>query len=304
MTWIKRNLIFVITALIGVALIGWAVWSWLNVKSEDDQAKTDFEAVMNELNGLRTMNPYPTPENIEAAKGEAAQMRGLVGDFQKVFGPFPPVPAMDEKAFAAELSRRVAVWQNEAKTAAVKVPTDDYGFSFDGLRGLLSFPSNCIPIWLEQFNEVNGLVDIVLRSHVNEITGLMRVPVYPGDQGGPAFVATTWLTNNLGVVAPYQIDMVCFSRDLAAVLEGFDNATNCYVVKSVTVRPTTNPAGQPGAAPALTAEQFRGYHPVGPQPGRPGAPGAKGPTGVTIIRERPLFVSVVVDAIQLKPAKP
>src|SRR4051812_479953 len=158
MTWIKRNLIFLIIVLVGVLLTGWAVYSWLEVKSEDDQAKTDFEAVMNELNGLRTMNPYPTPENIEAAKAEAAQMRGLLVDFQKVFAPFPaPVP-MDEKTFAADLSRHVAVWQNEAKTAAVKLPTEDYGFSFDGLRGLLSFPSNCIPTWQDQFNQVNGII--------------------------------------------------------------------------------------------------------------------------------------------------
>lgn len=296
MTWIKRNLIFVITAFVGVVLIGWAVWSWLGVKSEDDQAKTDFDTVMNELNQLRTMNPYPTPEHIEAAKGEATQMRGLVADYQTVFAPFPPVPAMDEKTFAAELSRRVALWQNEAKTTAVKVPTDDYGFSFDGLRGLLSFPSNCIPVWLQQFNEINGIIDIVLRSHVNEVTGLMRVPVYPGDQGGPSFVATTWVTNNLGVVAPYQVDMVCFSRDLATVLEGFVNATNCYVVRSVTVRPTTNLANQPGANPMVNAAEQRRFVPQ-----IPGKPGAKGQTGVTIIRERPLFVSLVVDAIQLKP---
>jgi hypothetical protein len=130
----------------------------------------------------------------------------------------------------------------------------------------------------------------------------MRVPVYPGDQGGANFVQTTWVTNNLGVVAPYQIDMVCFSRDLASLLEGFDNATNCYVVRSVTVRPTTSLAGQPGAPGVNAAEQQRYRIPV--QPTRPGAPGAKGPTGVTIIREKPLFVSVVVDAIQLKPAKP
>jgi hypothetical protein len=302
MTWIKRNLIFLIIALVGVLLTGWAVWSWMSVRDEDNQAKTDFEAVMNELNGLRTMNPYPTPENIEAAKAEAAQMRGLLVDFQKVFAPFPAAVPMDEKTFAAELSRHVAVWQNEAKIAAVKLPTEDYGFSFDGLRGLLSFPSNCIPVWQEQFSQVNNIIDFVLRSHVNEVTSLMRVPVYPGDQGGPNFVQTTWVTNNLGVVSPYQIDMVCFSRDLASLLEAFDNATNCYVVRSVTVRPTTNLAGQPGAPGVSAAEQQRFRLPV--QPTRPGAPGAKGPTGVTIIRERPLFVSVVVDAIQLKPAKP
>jgi hypothetical protein len=300
MTWIKRNLIFVITLLVGVLLIGWAVWSWMGVKAEDDQAKTDFEAVMNELNGLRVMNPYPTPENIEAAKAEANQMRGLLGDFQKVFAPFPPVPAMDEKSFAAELSRRVAVWQTQARTAAVKMPSEDYGFSFDGLRGLLSFPSNCIPVWLEQFNEVNGIVDIVLRSHVNEVTTLMRVPVYPGDQGGQMFVPTTWVTNNLGVVAPYQLDILCFSRDLASVLEGFDNATNCYVVKSVTVRPTVNNANQPGGVPGPNLAEQRFQRPL-PQPGRGGP---KGPTGVTIIREKPLFVSLVVDAIQVKATKP
>jgi hypothetical protein len=76
-------------------------------------------------------------------------------------------------------------------------------------------------------------------------------------------------------------------------------------VKSVTVRPTTNPAGQPGGNPAIPggAERYP-VRSLAPQPVRPNTPGAKGPTGVTIIRERPLFVSLVVDAIQLKPVKP
>jgi hypothetical protein len=321
MLWIKRNLIFVITAVVGLLLAGWAGYSWSNVASEDKAVKEDFDSVMNELTTLRGMNPYPTPENIEAAKAEAAQMRGLLGQFQTVFAPFPAVPAMDEKMFAAELSRRVANWQSTAKTLAIKLPDPQYAFSFSDLTGQLAFPTNCIPTWLEQFNEMQGILDIVYRAHVNELDSIQRVPVYPGDQGGAEFLPTTWVTNQLGVVAPYQVSFVCFTHELSQVLEGFIASTNCYVVKSVAIAPSKAQAGTINSpAPAYQIQQRYAPPPraatpaerYGPAMGTPppvaAAPvyaRAAGPSGpVTVIRQKPLFVTLVVDAIQLKPVKP
>lgn len=324
MLWIKRNLIFVITAVVGLLLAGWAGYSWSNASSEDKAVKDDFDSVMNELTTLRSMNPYPTPENIEAAKAESAQMRGLLGQFQTVFVPFPAVPAMDEKMFAAELSRRVAQWQASAKSVAIKLPDPQYAFSFSGLTGQLAFPTNCIPEWLEQFNEMQGILDILYRSHVNELDGIQRVPVYPGDQGGTDFLPTTWVTNQLGVLAPYQVSFVCFTRELSQVLEGFINSTNCYIVKSVVVAASKAQAGSLGSpGPAYQPQQRYPQQPqrsqtvaerygpaaagTAPAPapapvyaGRPAGPSAP----VTVIREKPLFVTLVVDAIQIKPVKP
>lgn len=326
MLWIKRNLIFVITAVVGLLLAGWAGYSLTNSMSEDKAVKDDFDSVMNELTGLRNMNPYPTPENIEAAKGEAAQMRGLLGQFQTVFAPFPPVPAMNEQAFAAELARRVAQWQETAKTAAVKLPDPQYAFSFSDLTGQLAFPTNCIPGWLEQFNEMQGILDIIFRAHVNEFGGIQRVPVFPGDQGGNDFVATTWVTNQLGVAAPYQVSIVCFTRELSQILEGLLSATNCYVVKSVVVAPAKAQGNQPGMSAPAYSPQLR--YPTAPAPqisdaqryggafGRGGTPAPTAPAPVyayrpaapagpvTIIREQPLLVTLVIDAIQIKPVKP
>lgn len=320
MLWIKRNLIFVITAVVGLLLAGWAGYSLMNAMSEDKAVKDDFDSVMNELTGLRNMNPYPTPENIESAKAEATQMRGLVGQFQTVFAPFPPTPTMNEQGFAAELARRLNQWQLAAKTAAVKLPDPEYAFSFAGLTGQLAFPSNCIPGWLEQFNEMQGILDIIFRAHVNELGDVQRVPVYPGDQGGNGFLATTWVTNQLGVVAPYQISIVCFTRELSQILEGLITSTNCYVVKSVVVAPTKAQAQSGGGAPVYAqrysvpgqprpmsdAERYgRGAAPVPTTPAPVYAYRTAAPAGpVTVIREQPLYVTLVIDAIQVKPVKP
>jgi hypothetical protein len=297
MTWIKRNIMFVVTAVVGVLLTGWAGYSLMGAMAEDKQAQDDFTSVMNELTTLRNMNPYPTPENIDLAKAEATQMRGLLGEFHKVFAPFPPVPAMDEKGFAAELSRRIANWTLDAKTTAVNIP-DQYAFSFSGLVGKLSFASNCIPAYLQQFNEMDGILETLFRAHVNELESIQRVPVYPCDAGGTDFLQTTWVTNQLGVLAPYQVSFLCFSRDLGQVLEGLINSTNCYVVKSVIVT-STKPQGSQGGAGPGPVPGYNGPRPPY-QPVRPGA-APKGPVGVTVIREKPLFVTLVIDAVQLKP---
>jgi len=326
MLWIKRNLIFVITAVVGLLLAGWAGYSLTNNMSEDKAVKDDFDSVMNELTTVRNMNPYPTPENIDAAKAEAAQMRGLLGQFQTVFAPFPPLPVMDEKMFAAELSGRIAQWQTAAKTVAVKLPEPQYAFSFGGLTGQLAFPTNCIPNWLQQFNEMQGILDIIYRAHINELDSILRVPVYPCDQGGAEFLQTTWVTNQLGVVAPYQVSFVCFTRELSQVLEGFITSTNCYIVKSVVVaaskaqagsinsaQPTYQPQQRYAPAPAqramTAAERYGPGFGAAPAPAPAPAPvyaaRAAGPSGpMTVIREKPLFVTLVVDAIQLKPVKP
>jgi hypothetical protein len=293
MTWIKRNLIFVITVAVGVLLAGWAGYSLMGAMNEDKQVQDDFTSVVNQLTTVRSMNPYPTPENIESAKAEAAQMRGLLGDFHKVYAPFPPVPNLDEKAFAAELSRRISGWTADAKNTAVGIP-DQYAFSFSGLVGQLSFASNCIPAYLQQFNEMDGILQALFRAHVNELESLQRVPVYPCDSGGNDFLQTSWVTNQVGVVAPYQVSFLCFSRDLGTVLESLINSTNCYVVKSVVVTPT-KPQEQPGRVAAPPAA----YRPPVTIPGKPGA--TKGSPGITVIREKPLFVTLVIDAIQLKP---
>lgn len=299
MTWIKRNILFVITALVGVLLTGWAGYSLMGAMTEDKQAQDDFTSVMNELTTLRNMNPYPTPVNIETAKAEAAQMRGVLADFHKVYAPFPAVPAMDEKGFAAELSRRIANWTTDAKTTAVTIP-EGYAFSFSGLVGKLSFASNCIPAYLEQFNEMDGILETLFRAHVNELESIQRVPVYPCDAGGTDFLQTTWVTNQMGVLAPYQVSFLCFSRDLGQVMEGLINSTNCYVVKSVTVA-STKAQGQAGGGGPVPGVGPVPYAPVRalPAPVRGGAP--KGPVGVTVIREKPLFVTLVIDAVQLKP---
>jgi hypothetical protein len=300
MSWIKRNLIFVITALVGVLLAGWAGYQLTNSMAEDKAAKDDFDSVMNDTTAMRNKNPYPTPENIEAARGEAAQIRGLLGDFNKVFAPFPTVPPMDEKTFAETIGKRIAELQMMASTMAIKTP-DHYAFSFSGLTGQLAFPSNCIPVWLEQLGQIKSICDIVLHAHINEFEGIQRVPVYPGDQGGTDFLPTTWVTNQLGVVSPYQVSFVGFSRGLAQILEGFLNSTNCFVIKSVIVSSSKNPTQANGPGMGLSPlQQLVSGAPTPAAP--PFAGGARaGAAPVSVVREKPLYVTLVIDAIKLKP---
>ena len=46
------------------------------------------------------------------------------------------------------------------------------------------------------------------------------------------------MTNDAQIVTPYIIAFRGFSRDLAAVLQGFAQASNCFVVKTLNVTPS------------------------------------------------------------------
>jgi hypothetical protein len=128
------------------------------------------------------------------------------------------------------------------------------------------------------------------------------------------------VTNDLAVLAPYEVTFQCFSAELATVLAGFGSTPHGFIVKAINVAPvsTTTLAGGEtmiGETP-IPADRLglpRGY--VDPylrnrilSAQAQAAPAAAAPAPVrgglqTVLDEKPLRVTLVLNVVRLLPRR-
>ena len=319
MAWIKRNLIFVISAAVGVALMGVAIFFLINSMGENQDSSDKIAQAVSELKTLQSKTPSPTEENIVAAKDEKEKMKAFINDFRKSFAPFPPPPHTDDKEFQAYLRGTILELQVAASNAAVQLPPN-YAFSFSSQVEKLGFSSECIQPWMEQLQEIKTICTILYGAKINYLESLQRVPGCRDDGGGNDYLSVNSVTNQNGVTTPYKISFLGFSAEIAAVLDGFQRSSNCFIVKNISVTPAKVQPGSPmalaaaAAAPArntVQVEMERRMNMTGRPAGAPatGAAGASaarpaaGSSPVPILWEKQLYVTMTVDVLKLKPAE-
>ena len=89
MSWIKRNLAFVISLAVSAALlIGGAVYLF-SAQSEAEAASGELEAKKNEYDTLVKREPYPNTKNIELAKAEQERFAQLKTQALATFSQYP-----------------------------------------------------------------------------------------------------------------------------------------------------------------------------------------------------------------------
>ena len=333
MTWIKRNLFFVLGIVIGVLLMGGAGYFLYGNLQENAGLTDEFKAKVAELKTLQ--NKSPSDENIAAAKEQQKQLRAFLGEFKNVFAPPPALPKTDEKGFRSYLAKTISDLQTEAAEAGVSVTNQSFSFSaLHSAQGdRVNYSISSIAPWMEQLAEIKAICEVLYRAKVNALEGLRRVKVSADDPGGADYLSASATTNQLGVIAPYEVSFRGFSAEIAVVLDGFLHSSNCFVVKSIDISPSkfvplaslagmpmsANPIYYPvaltrqiprnvmvdrygGAAEAaISAGNARSPVPVA-QVASPlvfRQPATTGPL-VTILSERPLHVTISVEVVKFK----
>jgi len=319
MSWIKRNLYFVVGGVVAVALLAlagyyfYSKWSLNTANLEKlEQAYSEWERIINS-----TPNPGNNKvDNVKLAREQRKEVREVIDKVKKYFAPIPPVPnpangIVTKEDFASSLRRTTDQLRKEAAVGGVSLPPN-YDFSFQAERNLPNFAPGSLPQLAAQLGDIKVITSILFKAKVNSLDAVRRERVSSDDMNGPQsdYLETghVSVTNDLAVLVPYEVTFDCFSAELATVLASLGNAGHGIIVKAVNVEPSgmnfdPNAAGDRamGAVPPAyynNPEYRRMYRPgVQPQP----APVRGGLQ--TMLDEESLKITLVLDVVRLLPKK-
>ena len=333
MAWIKRNLYFVITVAVALGVTGYCGYLLYSVLNENAEASEKYNSSKSSLDGLLHQTPFPSPENIKSAETDAARLRNFLAEFRKPFAPFPPPPPIEgTQGFNTYLTKTIALFGTEATNAGVGIDPG-YAFSFSQQLPKLTHPLDAIPNWMQELEEIRAILHILYTAKINYLERIRRVSANADDVGGDDYIQFTNTTTAWGTVSPYMITFRAFSAEIANVLAGVAASSNCFIVKAIYVSPSRVPL--PDAAtlqqqmPTAPAPPVRIFRPPPstdfPSPGQRGREGeglrqrfAPRPAPVmpaaeaapavpagpeTIEFEKPLFVTIYLDVVKLKPTE-
>jgi hypothetical protein len=325
MGWIKRNLYFLIGALVALLFMGLAGWYLYANWQLNNQVLEKLNLDYAELTSLNQQNPHPGAgevDNIKAAKEQQQQLRDFIQKSRKYFLRIPPIPDLAKVAdsdLSFALSDTIARMRREATNASVGLQSD-YNFSFQAQKNKVSFAPGSADLLAVQLGEVKAICDVLFHAKINSLDNLQRERVSTDDNAGNQtdYLAEKSVTNELAVLTPYALSFRCFSPELASVLAGFATSPYGLRVKAVNVEPApaaavapTEVAAAPFAAPIAVAPPppppvpaaespdaaFRRRYGIGPAAPPPQQPVFTAPMPVA---PRPSALPIVLDEKQLK----
>ena len=303
MSWIKRNLFFVIGSLVAVGLMGMAGFYLFQKTQLDVKAREDLNKGYEELKRLYNSKPHPGDDkvdNIKEAQKQQEVLRELLGRVRQRFEPIPPIPNKGEvrdEYFAAALRTTVNQLQRAAASASVALPLN-YEFSFKAIKPKVRFMRDSLPLLAAQLGNVKAICDVLFQTKINSLESLRREQVSSDDdpQLAPAdYLELKSVTNDLAVVIPYEVSFRCFSSDLAAVLDGFKQSPHGFIVKTLRVDPAASFVA--GETPSAAAPE------AAARPGAASGPGvapARGGLSI-VINEKLLRASLLLEVVRLLP---
>jgi len=321
MSWIKRNLFFVIGTVVAVTLLGLAGWYLYSEWNLNNENSAKLEAAYAELTRISSEQPNPGNEktdNIKNAREFVMQVRAVINRAHNYFKPIAAIPGggnVSSEGFAAALRRTVDELTRAAANASVTLQPK-YDFSFAAQRPLVKFAPGSLDPLAAQLGEVKAICEVLFKAKVNMLYNLRRVRVSPDDLSGPQsdYLETTSVTNELAVLVPYEVTFYGFSAELAGVLAGFANSPHGFIVTTLNIEPAV-PTGSLGTdAPGMTTAEAA-YAPMNinarygnptayapPQPAAATAGTGKGGPPV-MLDEKQLKVTMGVSVVKLLPKK-
>jgi hypothetical protein len=325
MSWIKRNLYFVIFSAVAVALLGLSGWYFYANYQRNNDMVTKLNGQYERLQQLNNEKPHPGKgpiNNIETAKEQRAQLTNYLHQVRQYFKRIPPIPDMPKvegRDFTAALHGTLDKLQRAAQAASITLPPEGsgYSFSFTAEKSRVSFTGGLDALAV-QLGEVKALCEVLFQANINALDFLKRERVSPDDIAGTVtdYVPETPTTNDLSVMSHYEMTFRCFSSELASVLAGFASSPHGIIVKTINVDQASAPMGMPGFGEGVPGEHGMvppgvpgaGQPGMGQPPGTPGQPTAEAPAGgrgglPTVLDEKQLRITLGVVIVKLLPPK-
>jgi hypothetical protein len=329
MSWIKRNLYFLVGGIVAVALLGLAGFYFYSKWNLQNQSLAALEKAYEEWKQIAMSPKHPgndKVDNIKLARDHKALVQAVTAKVAKNFTPITPIPdPADETvakgdfaaAFRSALRLTIDQLQRDASSSGVTLPPQ-FGFSFKAEQNRYNLAPGSVNPLSVQLGEIKTICNVLFQAKINSLEGIRRERVSSDDLAGPPtdYLDPTVIsvTNDLAVLTPYEVTFKCFSAEIAAVLSGFANQPYGLVVKTLNVEPG---AGMPGAGTDANAATPGGYpggyppgayppgaYPPGAQPGAvPGAAPATRGGPPTVLDEKQLKVTMTIEVVKLLPKK-
>jgi hypothetical protein len=257
MDWVKRNLAFVIGGAVALVLLLFSGYYLYSNSAKNNAAREQLEGEYNELQRLSNLKPHPGKGKVDNIRLAGEQREALLKVMERLRAGFAPIPAepnsetVTGEEFSASLRRTLEQLTRLAENSSVLLPTN-YSFSFEAEKRLVKFAPGSLNRLAEQLGEVKVISEILCRAKVNKLTGLRRQRVSTDDLKGPQtdYLTEAATSNDLAVIAPYEITFESFGAELAEVMTGFANSPHGLVIKGINVKP---------AASVLAASSRYGY---------------------------------------------
>jgi hypothetical protein len=330
MSWIKRNLLFVIGGLVAAGLLGWAGFYSFSRYQLNADVHEKLNVQYEELNRLYKLKPHPgnpKVDNIAAARSQKNALVKVIDRVVKFFNPIKPVPSgtkVTSEDFAAALRQTIDQLQRDASGGGVLLQPK-YSFSFEAERQLVRFAPGSLEPLAVQLGEVKAICDVLIAAKVNSLDSIRRSRISADDINGPLtdYTELPGATNDFAIITPYEVEFRCFSPELAEVISQFAASPLALVVKTINVEPAPS-AGPLDGGGMTAAPAYTPYTPAPPpmvarsrytededgpvrRPPPPTyvAPYASAPASrgglQPFINERQIRVTLVVEIIKLLP---
>src|SRR5260370_32138998 len=150
MSWIKRNLYFVLGSVVALVLMGLAGWFLYSKWTLNNEILTNLNADYEKLKSLNSQKPHPGAgqiNNIKLAQEQRDQVRQFINKTRTYFQPIPHIPDQSkviDHDFSVALSRTIEQLQHDATNASVALPTN-YSFPFQAHNSRSNFAPNTLP---------------------------------------------------------------------------------------------------------------------------------------------------------------
>lgn len=247
MEWIKRNLLFVVGAVVSLVLMVLAALYLVKGLAKNEAALSQLNTEYENWSRLNTMNPHPGDEqmdNIAAAKKQEADVDAIIQRATEVFKPVPAIPPgtnLNSAAFAGALRRTIDRLQQDAARGGVQLSTNFF-FSFTAVQNRIMFDQAGLQPLATQLGEVKAICDVLMAARVNALDAVRRPKVSTHDleaQQTTDYITDSAVTNEIAVLAPYEVTFRGFSAELAEVLARFASSPHGLIVRAINVEPVT-----------------------------------------------------------------
>lgn len=269
MSWLKRNLFFVIGSLVALILMGLAGWFLYSKYNLNNEVLANLNSDYEKLKTLNSAKPHPgsgSVNNIKLAQEQREQLREFLKKTQVFFQPvarIPDLPKITDRDFSAALSQTIEQLRNEATNSSVALP-ENYNFSFTSQKSKITFAPGSLNRLSIQLGEIRTIAEILFQAKINALDNIRRERVSQDDSFGlqTDYLTEKTETNALAVLTPYDVTFRSFSTELAAVLSGLAASPHALLVKTINIEPAPAVAAPEPTMPLVSSAPIM----IQPQP--------------------------------------